>query len=381
MDKPLEGIRVLDLSRLLPGPCATMVLADLGAQVDKVEDPHGGDYLRFMPPHHQGVNAPFRALNRGKRSLVLDLKNPEGRKALLTLLPRYDVLVESFRPGVLGKLGLGFDVMHATHPGLVVCAITGYGQDGPLTHRAGHDINYLARAGVLGLTGPEGGPPQIFGVQLADIAGALFGVQGILAALVARAKSGRGSFVDVSMCEASMPFAMFGLMSAFAGERVAGGLSALAGATAPFGTYATKDGRAMALGALEPKFWLAFCAAVGIEGELNAMVPGPHQAELKAKLRAVFADKTFAEWCAIAAETDCCLEPVLLPEELLEDAQHTARAAIPLEDGLPCLKTPGAKAWALGPAPQQGEHSEAVLREGGLDGAAIAALRACGATR
>jgi crotonobetainyl-CoA:carnitine CoA-transferase CaiB-like acyl-CoA transferase len=137
----------------------------------------------------------------------------------------------------------------------------------------------------------------------------------------------------------------------------------------------------MALGALEPKFWLAFCAAVGIEGELNAMVPGPHQAELKAKLRAVFADKTFAEWCAIAAETDCCLEPVLLPEELLEDAQHTARAAIPLEDGLPCLKTPGAKAWALGPAPQQGEHSEAVLREGGLDGAAIAALRACGATR
>ena len=156
--KPLEGIRVLDLSRLLPGPCATMVLADLGAAVDKVEDPQGGDYLRFMPPHHEGLNAPFRALNRGKRSLVLDLKNAEARKALLALLPRYDVLVESFRPGVMQKLGLGFEVLHATNPRLVVCAITGYGQDGPLAHRAGHDINYLARAGVLGLTGPEGGP-------------------------------------------------------------------------------------------------------------------------------------------------------------------------------------------------------------------------------
>ena len=379
--KPLEGIRVLDLSRLLPGPCATMVLADLGAAVDKVEDPQGGDYLRFMPPHHEGLNAPFRALNRGKRSLVLDLKNAEARKALLALLPRYDVLVESFRPGVMQKLGLGFEVLHATNPRLVVCAITGYGQDGPLAHRAGHDINYLARAGVLGLTGPEGGPPQIFGVQLADIAGALFGVQGILAALVARGQSGRGTFVDVSMCEAAMPFAMFGLMSAFAGESVAGGLSALAGAIAPFGTYATSDGRAMALGALEPKFWLAFCAAVGLDGDMSAMMPGPHQVELKARLRAIFAGKTFAEWCGIASATDCCLEPVLLPDELPDDAQHRARSAIPREGALAYLKTPGARAWALGAPPQQGEHSEAILREGGLDDGAIAALRASGATR
>ena len=380
-DRPLEGLRVLDLSRLLPGPCATMVLADLGAQVDKVEDPQGGDYLRFMPPQHEGLNAPFRMLNRGKRSLVLDLKKPQARETFLRLVPRYDVIVESFRPGVMSKLGLGYDVLAAANPRIVVCAITGYGQEGPLAHRAGHDINYLARAGVLGLTGPEGGPPQIFGVQLADIAGALVGVQGILAALVARATTGKGRFVDVSMCEAAMPFAAFGLMSAFAGDAVSGGLSALAGAIAPFGTYTTKDGRAMALGALEPKFWLAFCAAVGIEGDMIAMAPGPHQPELKAKLRAIFADKTFAEWCTIASATDCCLEPVLLPEELLNDTQHEARGALPREGTLPYVKTPGAKAWATSAAPAQGQHSDEILSEGGLTRDEIADLRAVQATR
>ncbi|MCA9616048.1 MAG: CoA transferase, partial [Myxococcales bacterium] len=147
MSRPLEGIRVLDLSRLLPGPFASMVLADLGASVDKVEDPKGGDYLRVMPPQApDGMNAIFHTLNRGKRSLVLDLKRPEGRDALLRLLPRYDVVLESFRPGVLARLGLGYDVMHEANPGLVICAITGYGQDGPLVDRAGHDLNYLARA-------------------------------------------------------------------------------------------------------------------------------------------------------------------------------------------------------------------------------------------
>jgi len=381
MSRPLEGIRVLDLSRLLPGPCATMVLADLGATVDKVEDPQGGDYLRFMPPHADGVNAPFRMLNRGKRSVVLDLKRPEGRAAFLRLVPRYDVLVESFRPGVMQKLGLGYEALRAVNERLVVCAITGYGQDGPLAHRAGHDINYLARAGVFGLTGPSDGPPQVFGVQLADIAGAMFGVNGILAALVARGRTGQGAFIDVSMCEASMPFATFGLMSAFAGEDVARGLSALAGAIAPFGIYETKDGRAMALGALEPKFWLAFCAVVGVEGDMSALMPGPHQGEWKAKLRTIFADKTYAEWCAIASATDCCLEPVLLPAELLEDAQHRQRGILPRAGTLPYVRTPGAADYATGAAPAQGEHSEEILREAGLPEAEFEALRASGVTR
>jgi crotonobetainyl-CoA:carnitine CoA-transferase CaiB-like acyl-CoA transferase len=170
-------------------------------------------------------------------------------------------------------------------------------------------------------------------------------------------------------------------MSAVAGDAVSGGLSALAGAIAPFGTSTTKDGRAMALGALEPKFWLAFCAAVGIEGDMIAMAPGPHQPELKAKLRAIFADKTFAEWCTIASTTDCCLEPVLLPEELLNDTQHEARGALPREGTLPYVKTPGAEAWATSAAPTQGQHSEEILSEGGLTRDEIAELRAAQATR
>ncbi len=380
-DAPLEGLRVLDLSRLLPGPAATMCLADLGAIVDKLEDPQGGDYLRFMPPLFEGTNAAFRALNRGKRSLVLDLKRPEGRDALLRLLPRYDVLVESFRPGVMDKLGLPYETLHAAHPGLVVCAITGYGQRGPLAQRAGHDIDYLARSGVLGLTGPEAGPPQLFGVQLADVAGALVAVQHILAALLARTKSGVGRFLDVSMCEASIPFATFGLMSAFAGEEVARGLSALSGAIAPFGTYRTKDGRAMALGALEPKFWLAFSAVVGLEGDMTALAPGPHQAEWKARLRAIFEGKTFAEWRAIAEATDCCLEPILEPHELLDEPLFTEAETFPRVDGLPVVRTPGARAWRTEPAPAQGAHSRAILREAGLDEPAIDGLFERGVTR
>lgn len=380
-DAPLEGLRVLDLSRLLPGPAATMCLADLGADVDKLEDPQGGDYLRFMPPLFEGTNAAFRALNRGKRSLVLDLKRPEGRAALLCLLPRYDVLVESFRPGVMDKLGLSYETLHATHPGLVVCAITGYGQRGPLAQRAGHDIDYLARSGVLGLTGPEAGPPQLFGVQLADVAGALVAVQHILAALLARTKTGEGRFLDVSMCEASIPFATFGLMSAFAGAEVTRGLSMLAGAIAPFGTYLTKDGRAMALGALEPKFWLAFCDAVGIEGDMAALAPGPHQLEWKARLRAIFGEKTFLEWCDVAEATDCCLEPVLTPDELLEDPLCVEREVFPRVDGLPTVRTPGALRWRTKTAPAQGAESEAILAEAGLSREEIAALRASGVTR
>lgn len=372
---------MLDLSRLLPGPCASMVLADLGASVDKLEDPQGGDYLRFMPPQHAGLNAPFRMLNRGKRSLVLDLKRDEGRAAFRKLVGRYDVLVETFRPGVMDKLGLGYDALAELRPGLVYCAISGFGQTGPLAHRAGHDIDYLARAGVLGLTGPEEGPPQVFGVQLADIAGALVAVNGILAALVGRGVTGRGRFLDVSMCEAAMPFATFGLTSAFAGERVERGLSALAGAIAPFGTYRTSDGRAMALGALEPKFWMAFCAAVGLEADLEALAPGAHQVALKAKLRAIFASRTFAEWRAVAEETDCCLEPVLEPSELLTDPQHVARGTFATTEGLPFPRTPLCDAPATGPAPGQGEHSSAILAEAGFDEASIAALRAAGVTR
>src|SRR5882672_7780578 len=239
---PLAGIRVLDLSRLLPGPFASLVLADLGAQVDKIEDPAGGDYLRVMPPMHGDTSSMFLALNRNKRSACLDLKMASGRAALLKLAAHYDVLLEQFRPGVLERLGLGHPTLRETNPRLIVCALTGYGQDGPLAQRAGHDLNYLARAGVLGMNGPAGAPPQVPGFQLADIGGGLWCVAGILAALYRRKAAdaagavGEGALIDVSMLESSMAFAVSGFGHLFGGPLPARGDGPLTGGLAPNGT-------------------------------------------------------------------------------------------------------------------------------------------------
>lgn len=390
--RPLSGLRVLDLSRLLPGPFATMILGDLGARVDKIEDPSGGDYLRFMPPmigdpsKGTPMNAAFHLLNRGKRSAVIDLKKKEGQDALRRLVARYDVLVETFRPGVMQRLGLGYDALAGINPGLVYCAITGYGQDGPAAQRAGHDIGYVARAGVLGLTGPASGPPQVPGVQMADMGGgALFAVSGVLAALHARAATGRGRFVDVSMCEGSMMLGAFGLMCALGGDSHAGGTGPLNGGIAPFRCYRTKDGRAMSLGALEPKFWMAFCAAVGVEAGMDALMPGPHQAEWMARLDAIFAERTQAEWIALAEKVDCCMEPVLAPDEVPSDAQHVARKMFVDTDAsgitLPMPRTPIASGVAEGAAPTQGRDTREVLRDAGLGEQEIDALIAAGAAR
>lgn len=382
----LDGIRVLDLSRLLPGPFATQVLADLGARVDKVEDPTGGDYLRMMPPQAGGMNATFHALNRGKRSIVLDLKKAEGRDALLRLVTRYDVLVESFRPGVMDRLGLGWERLSEANPRLIGCAITGYGQTGPLARRAGHDINYVSRSGVLGVTGPEDGPPQAPGVQIADIGGALFGVVGVLAALQERHRTGRGRLVDVSLSESSLAFAVYGLTAQLGGLPTPRGAGPLMGGIAPYDTYRTKDGGAVSLGALEPKFWNAFCQAVGLEADMAALAPGPHQAEWKRRIAEKIAERTRDEWAEVGERTDCCLEPVLTPEELASDPQHAARGVfVQGPGGLPLPRTPGvpsgAGSAAAEPAPQQGEHGEPILREAGFTDAEIAALRAAGATR
>ncbi len=381
--RPLEGLRVLDLSRLLPGPFATMVLADLGARVDKVEEPRGGDYLRAMPPHVGGMNATFHALNRGKRSLSLDLKSDAGREAFRRLVARYDVLVETFRPGVMERLGLGYDALAAIHPGLVYCAITGYGQDGPLRDRAGHDIDYLARAGALSVSGPPSGPTQVMGVQVADIGGGLYGVVGILAAIEERHRTGNGRMVDVSMCETGLAFAVYGLTSYWGGLPLLRGEGILMGGIAPYSTYTTKDDKSVALGALEPKFWMRFCEAAGIEPRMEALMPGPHQTEWKKRIADAIATKTRDEWARIGAEVDCCLEPVLEPDELASDEQHAARGAL-LETRIGDRvwrepRTPVAPPGHIGPAPEHGAHTDEILREAGLGAADIAALRSANA--
>lgn len=365
------------------------MLADLGARVDKLEDPEQGDYLRHMPPQlsapdGDAQSAIFLALNRGKRSLSLDLKKEGGKAALLDLVARYDVVLEQFRPGVLGKLGVGHAAMLARNARLVVCALTGYGQTGPLARRAGHDIDYLARAGVLGFQGPAGGAPQPPGFQLADVSGGLWSVIGVLAALAERERTGRGKVVDVAMTESALPFAIAQLASSLGGMALARGEAPLTGGIAAYGVYATKDGQAMALGALEPKFWTEFARGVGLEPDMAGIVPGPHQAELRAKVADIFAQRTRAEWEAFAAERDCCLEPVLAPGELAADPQLSARGVVFEAETpwgkVPQLRLPGMEP-AIAPPPRRGEHTDEILREAGFDDARLDALRAEGAIR
>jgi alpha-methylacyl-CoA racemase len=355
--RPLEGVRVLDLTRLLPGPFASLVLADLGASVDKLEDPAPGDYLRHMPPSVDGQGAAWQSLNRDKRSLVIDL-------------------------------GVGHAALRALHPGLIVCAITGYGQDGPLARRAGHDLNYLARAGVLGVTGPAGAAPAVSGAQMADVAGgALWAVVAILAALHERARTGVGCVADIAMSEGAVPLAAFALASLFAGERPrARGDNVLDGGIAAYATYLTRDGQAVALGALEPKFWTAFATAVGLDASLDALVPGAHQGPLKASVAAIIAGRTRAEWEAFARDHDCCIEPVLEPHELPGDPQHRHRGVFFETEGFGggrtlAFRTPvGAGADGEHTPPRAaGADTRVILREAGIDDARIDALASAGA--
>jgi crotonobetainyl-CoA:carnitine CoA-transferase CaiB-like acyl-CoA transferase len=392
MPGPLTGIRVLDLTRLLPGPFATQTLADLGADVVKVEDPRGGDPLRALPPSvGQGADgAAFHALNHGKRSVALDLSRPEGRDAFLRLCARADAVVESFRPGVLDRLGLGFTALHAAAPRLVLCSLTGYGQDGPYAARAGHDLDYLALSGVLALCG-EPGAPSVPGVQVADLAGGAWpAVAGILAALLGRGATGEGVHLDVSMAEGALGLLSPWLAVARArGAPLTRGGEVLGGAAACYGVYRARDGRFAALAALEPRFFEAFCAAVG-RPELAERQWEAGDA-LRAELAAVFAARTRDEWEAFAARHDACVMPVLEGSEPGDDPHLRARQAfveIPVGDGGPpvlAVATPlrfgraRDDGRAPRPAPRLGEHGEAVLAEAGFTPAELAALRRSGA--
>src|SRR5204863_6089274 len=271
MSAALAGVRVLDLSRLLPGGFCSLLLADFGAEVLKVEDTGMGDYVRWAPPYYEGADdsaksALYLALNRGKRSIRLNLKEERGREVLLRLVRDYDVQLESFRPGVLDRLGVGYEQLRQENPGLVYCAITGYGQDGPLRDRSGHDMNYLGLVGLLGLTGERDGPPVQAAGQIADVGGgALTAAFGILAALHERARSGEGQLVDVSMADGSLSWLSMVAARYFAeGRGPHRGDLELAGSIICYRPYACSDGW-VKLGALEPKVWQAWCRGVGRE--------------------------------------------------------------------------------------------------------------------
>jgi alpha-methylacyl-CoA racemase len=379
----LAGKKVLDLSRVIPGPLASLVLADLGATVDRIED-GSGDRLRRAPPRvgsgEDATGAVFLSLNRNKRSAILDVRTPKGRDALLRLVRHYDVLIEQYRPGGLDRLGLSHAKLRAENPGLVVCSLTGYGQNGPLAPRAGHDLNYLARAGILEFLAPgDGEPPTVPGVQLADVSGALFAVIGILAALLERERTGVGKVVDVSMSEAAMPLAMAGFGFLFGGRAPERKAAPFLGGIAPYATYATKDGRSIALGIFEPKLWSTFCRAAGIEEGVDALKPGPHQAALRAKLRGLFASRTQEEWTALADAHDCSLDPVLTPAEA-RSAPHLAARGVFFELDSPWgrlaqMRMPVTDRSAHTPPPRLGEHTGEILREAGFSTDDVRALQ------
>jgi alpha-methylacyl-CoA racemase len=368
MTAALAGLRVLDLTRLLPGPFCSLLLADFGADVIKVEDLGAGDYARADPPA-------FAALNRGKRSVRLDLKSAGGRDAFVALARRADVVLESFRPGVLDRLGVGWQRLREENPRLVYCAITGYGQDGPLRDRAGHDINYLARAGLLALSGDADGPPVQSAGQIADLGGgALMAAFGVLAAL----RSGRGQLVDVSMADGALAWLAMPAGAVLAeGRRARRGELTLGGSLVCYRPYRCADGW-LAIGALEPKFWAAFCDGVG-RRDLIPHQFDPPGSEAHGDVAAIVAGRTRAEWEAFNAEHDCCVEPVHELEEALADEHFRARGMIAGDALGPPVKLSATPAEPGAAAPAAGEHTDAVLAEAGLSAAEIAALREAGA--
>ncbi|MGZ5313226.1 MAG: CaiB/BaiF CoA transferase family protein [Solirubrobacterales bacterium] len=393
-ERPLSDVRVLDLTRLLPGGFCSLMLADFGAEVLKVEDTGMGDYVRWAPPFHEGVedsakSGLYLALNRGKRSIRINLKEEGGRDVLLRLARDYDVLVESFRPGVLDRLGVGYERLRQENPGLVYCAITGYGQDGPNRDRSGHDMNYLGLNGLLGLTGEAGGPPVQSAGQIADLGGgALMAAFGVLAALHERRSSGEGQLVDVSMTDGSLAWMAMAAGRYFADGKVPKrGDNELAGAILCYRPYACKDGY-VTLGALEPKFWEAWCRGVDRDDLIQHQFERPGS-ETHAEVERIFLERTRDEWRQFASEHDCCLEPVLDLDEALDSELVKAREMVveldqpgaerPVKQlGVPVKmsRTPGR---VEAPGPSLGEHTDEVLEAAGYSAEQIAALKESGA--
>jgi alpha-methylacyl-CoA racemase len=375
---PLAGVRVLDLSRLLPGPYCSRVLADFGAEVIKIERPGAGDWVRFVPPldPDRGDGLLFRALNRGKKCLTLDLGSDAGRAILLRFVETADVVLEGFRPGVMQRWGLDFDRLAELNPRLVYCALTGYGPAGPYRHRAGHDLNYIGMSGLLDLTGQRDGPPAIPGAPVSDLVGALWAALGILLALLARERTGLGQRVDASMLGGALACLPLALAQCRGGEAPARGGSYLSGGVACYNVYQTEDGEFVTLAALEPSFWSAFCRAVGRDDllgqQLAPAVPGEYAYD---ELCQLFRSRTRLAWTEDLSAVDACCEPVYTMEEALASAPVKALGMLTQAGLLPPVRLSTGSLPAPDRAPTLGEHTEALLLELGYDQPAVSALR------
>lgn len=398
----LSGIRVLDLSRLLPGPFCTLYLAQLGAEVIKIEEPNGGDYARGTPEL-------FNLVNRGKKSITLDLRNPQDQAQFRELVKTADVVIESFRPGVMARFGCAYEDLKKLNPRLVYAALTGYGQNGPYRDWAGHDMNYLSIAGVMDQIGRAGGPPAQSNVQIADLAGgALTCVVGILAAVVGARASGKGTMVDVSMTDGSLALQVLALSVLRSGQPTPKrGADMLTGALPNYTIYRCRDGKYLAVGALEPKFFLQMIKVLGevipepLRNKLGAAMSGgkkssksgkreksgaakneagqfeklnklfgsPRRARLTTApirwaLQAIFLTRTRDSWAALLEARDACVTPILTLEESLHNEQLLARGMFEDDKGKPAFAFPvqfSEPRRNIGPAPALGEDNERIL--------------------
>lgn len=374
VEGPLAGVRVLDLSRLLPGPYATQILADFGAEIIKIEDVRTGDGFRSAKPEINGASLRFLALNRGKRCLAVDLKAPEGREIFLELSKDADVILEQFRPGVMTRLGLGYDGIRKVNSRIVYCSLSGFGQSGPLQNLAAHDPNYLALSGILSLIGARGGPPVLTGVQLADISGALMATIGILIALRRAEQRGTGEYIDVSLFDSVLSMAVTAASVFFkAGEAPIRGDERHSGRYPMSDVYQTADDQYVTISAIEDHFWTNFCNAVGHpEWIAKHYAEGQEAEQLREDMRQLFRSRTRDRWVSFFEGKDVCVAPVLTLGEAIESGQARHRGAVfdhahPRAGRTRVLANPIKMQShipdARMPAGQLGEHSRSILQE------------------
>lgn len=388
---PLAGLRVLDLTRLLPGPMATLHLADQGAEVIKIEDTGLGDYARTFGPgaaeaNAEGGDSPFfRMLNRNKKSLRLDLKQSAGVQAFLRLAETADVIFESFRPGVVDRLGIGYDAVRAVNPRIVYCAITSYGQTGPWAHYAGHDLNFIAMAGLLDQIGTQGSAPAIPGFQIGDLlGGSLTSLVGVLTAVIGAKATGQGCYVDVSMADALLAHSMLPLASVANKDNLPPrGEGDMTGAAPGYGVYRTADERYLAIGAIESKFWRRLCHALNLPALADlALTTADEALHAREALAEAIKAQPLAHWEATLVPLDCCVTPVLRLDEAVQHPQFVARqATLPIDNiiqGAPPFKLSHWPSQVMQPARSAGADSDSILQSIGYAAKELELLRAAG---
>lgn len=373
MGLPLDGIKVIDLSRLLPGPLCTLILADLGAEVIKVEDHMGGDYIRWVEPKMKHQNPTFYALNRNKKSIRLNLRFEEGKEILKNLVRSADVVVETFRPEVMDRLGLGWNQLKDINPRLIYCSLTGYGQNGPYKELPGHDLNYLAITGALSMMQTHGGVPVMSGMPIADIGGgSLPAAVAILAAIYSVHSTGVGQFLDVSMVD-GLSFFLFFLMTQYMANKDLHRIENdwINGGYAFYNVYQASDGKYLALGCVEEKFWSNFCKGIQKEELIPEMFSEqPRRSEIIDEIAEVIKSKTSSEWLEIFRHSDVCITRVNNLEEALNDPhiqqrqlwfmqEYSPEGLIP-QINFPVKFSEQNPGWRT-PPPQLGEHTQDVL--------------------